>query len=109
MVVLGILLSLLSITFNFRAIIPTLLTALWAEIVYAQEGPANGASSDAAFLKASQVFLHPRCANCHPAGDRPLQMDKGIPHAGRTPVSMPHAEFVGYVTEWVKNGGACPE
>jgi hypothetical protein len=25
------------------------------------------------FLEASKVILHPRCANCHPAGDSPLQ------------------------------------
>lgn len=29
--------------------------------------------SRAAFLEASRVFLHPRCANCHPAGETPLQ------------------------------------
>jgi len=25
------------------------------------------------FLEASRVLLHPRCANCHPDGDVPLQ------------------------------------
>ena len=25
------------------------------------------------FLQASRVMLHPRCSNCHPAGDSPLQ------------------------------------
>jgi isoquinoline 1-oxidoreductase beta subunit len=29
--------------------------------------------SRALFLEASRVLLHPRCANCHPAGDVPLQ------------------------------------
>jgi hypothetical protein len=29
--------------------------------------------SRALFLEASRVFLHPRCANCHPDGDTPLQ------------------------------------
>ena len=33
-------------------------------------------ASARAFLKAYQVFQHPRCVNCHPAGDRPLQGDK---------------------------------
>jgi hypothetical protein len=28
-----------------------------------------------------EVLLHPRCANCHPAGDAPLQGDDGRPHA----------------------------
>ncbi|HEX8436282.1 Isoquinoline 1-oxidoreductase subunit [Archangium sp.] len=29
--------------------------------------------SRALFLEASRVLLHPRCANCHPSGDTPLQ------------------------------------
>ncbi len=29
--------------------------------------------SRALFLEASRVMFHPRCANCHPAGDSPLQ------------------------------------
>lgn len=31
--------------------------------------------SRALFLEASRVMLHPRCANCHPDGDSPLQGD----------------------------------
>ena len=33
-----------------------------------------------AFDTVYQVLLHPRCANCHPAGDAPLQFDDGRPH-----------------------------
>jgi hypothetical protein len=33
--------------------------------------------SRALFVEASRVMLHPRCVNCHPSGDVPLQ------HAGR--------------------------
>src|SRR3954454_20488638 len=29
--------------------------------------------SAALFVEASRVLLHPRCANCHPDGDVPLQ------------------------------------
>ncbi|WP_171410288.1 MULTISPECIES: Isoquinoline 1-oxidoreductase subunit [Myxococcus] len=36
--------------------------------------------SRALFLEASRVFFHPRCANCHPAGDSPLQGDDGQLH-----------------------------
>jgi hypothetical protein len=36
--------------------------------------------SRALFLEASKVFLHPRCANCHPEGDTPLQGTAGKPH-----------------------------
>lgn len=31
--------------------------------------------SRALFVEAAKVFLHPRCANCHPAGDTPMQLD----------------------------------
>lgn len=33
----------------------------------------DDAASKAAFLEAYKVFMHPRCMNCHPAGDIPLQ------------------------------------
>lgn len=39
--------------------------------------PAVGA----AFSTIAQVLLHPRCRNCHPNGDRPLQGDDPRPHA----------------------------
>ena len=35
--------------------------------------------SMALFEEAGKVFQHPRCVNCHPAGDRPLQGEDG-PH-----------------------------
>jgi hypothetical protein len=38
-------------------------------------------ASRAAFLEAYKVFMHPRCMNCHPAGDVPLQGDDSHPHA----------------------------
>ncbi len=34
----------------------------------------------ALFTEASRVMLHPRCRNCHPAGDSPLQGDRGLIH-----------------------------
>jgi hypothetical protein len=33
-----------------------------------------------AFEKVRSVLQHPRCQNCHPAGDAPLQGDDGHPH-----------------------------
>lgn len=36
--------------------------------------------SAALFAEASRVMLHPRCKNCHPAGDSPLQGDRGLVH-----------------------------
>src|SRR5262245_39403671 len=32
------------------------------------------------FMKAYAVFMHPRCKNCHPAGDTPLQGDDSHVH-----------------------------
>jgi hypothetical protein len=36
--------------------------------------------SAALFAEAAKVFTHPRCMNCHPAGDRPRQGDLRRPH-----------------------------
>ncbi|HEU4411585.1 MAG TPA: Isoquinoline 1-oxidoreductase subunit [Polyangiaceae bacterium] len=36
--------------------------------------------SVALFTEAGKVLLHPRCANCHPAGDSPLQGEEGRVH-----------------------------
>lgn len=33
-----------------------------------------------AFAEMVKVIKHPRCMNCHPAGDRPNQSDKGTVH-----------------------------
>jgi hypothetical protein len=39
----------------------------------------RGERSRALFLEMSRVLLHPRCANCHPSGDVPLQgMDASL-------------------------------
>lgn len=34
----------------------------------------------ALFGEAGKVLTHPRCVNCHPAGDRPLQGEDSHPH-----------------------------
>src|SRR5471032_981828 len=38
------------------------------------------ARSAALFTEAGKVLTHPRCVNCHPAGDRPLQTESGQLH-----------------------------
>ncbi len=43
--------------------------------------PAQIAAGKKAFGDVHAVLLSPRCSNCHPAGDAPLQTDAGIPHA----------------------------
>ena len=40
----------------------------------------NDARAAALFEEAAKVFAHPRCMNCHPATDRPLQTDQMRPH-----------------------------
>jgi hypothetical protein len=40
----------------------------------------EGDRSRALFLEASRVFLHPRCSNCHPDGEVPLQGMEAVPH-----------------------------
>jgi hypothetical protein len=48
------------------------------------DGIADPARRSAAlFTEAGKVLLHPRCVNCHPAGDRPGQGDAGRPHEPR--------------------------
>ncbi len=41
---------------------------------------ADAADSSRAFLMAYDVLMHPRCLNCHPKGDQPLQGDDSRPH-----------------------------
>ena len=36
--------------------------------------------SIALFREVGKVVLHPRCVNCHPAGNRPHQGEEGLPH-----------------------------
>ena len=38
------------------------------------------ARSVALFAEAGRVITHPRCVNCHPVSDRPLQGNAGQPH-----------------------------
>jgi hypothetical protein len=40
----------------------------------------NPQVSRSAFATVFRVLTHPRCKNCHPAGDRPLRGDKSVPH-----------------------------
>jgi cytochrome c5 len=42
---------------------------------------ADAAAAKAAFERAYPVFVSPRCQNCHPVGDAPLQGDDSHVHA----------------------------
>ncbi len=68
------------------------------------DGIADGkARSIALFREAGRVITHPRCVNCHPVSDRPLQGDASRPHqppifateSGMGSASMPCASCHG--------------
>ena len=44
-----------------------------AQSLHAEAQKNHRAESLAYFDKATAVFMHPRCLNCHPAGDKPTQ------------------------------------
>lgn len=46
----------------------------------ADDAKADAAASAKAFLEIHKVFTSPRCQNCHPAGDAPLQGDDSHVH-----------------------------
>jgi len=47
----------------------------------ASSSKRDDAAARAAFLEAYKVFMHPRCLNCHPAGNAPLQGDDSHRHS----------------------------
>jgi len=56
-------------------------TGAGREVTLAAHVPAPARSDGlAAFDVVYAVLQHPRCMNCHPAGDRPLQSDLSVPH-----------------------------
>jgi mono/diheme cytochrome c family protein len=58
---------------------PALAPAAMAASV-AAANPPDSAKAEAAFLRAWSVFVSPRCMNCHPSGDAPLQGDDSHVH-----------------------------
>lgn len=60
----------------------TLLFACAAHTPMTSGPPATPSAAEgmAAFETVRAVLQHPRCVNCHPAGDQPLQFDDGRPH-----------------------------
>ncbi|MCL8000527.1 Isoquinoline 1-oxidoreductase subunit, partial [Brucella sp. 21LCYQ03] len=51
------------------------------ETIKSHAGTADSLKSVAAFKKVYSVLMSPRCVNCHPAGDIPLQGDDSHLHA----------------------------
>jgi len=55
-------------------------SALLAATLTARLAKPDAAASRAAFLNIYRVLTSPRCQNCHPAGDAPLQGDDSHEH-----------------------------
>src|SRR2546425_4897373 len=55
-------------------------SALLAASLTARPAKPDTAASRAAFLNVYLVLTSPRCQNCHPAGDAPLQGDDSHAH-----------------------------
>ncbi len=49
--------------------------------VAGQPAPDTIAAGKRGFVEVYKVLQSPRCLNCHPSGDRPLQGDRNQPHA----------------------------
>jgi hypothetical protein len=67
---------------NMKKVAASVLLII-AGVAIALSGAGAGDDEDAsraAFLAVYPVFMHPRCVNCHPKGDAPLQGDQGRPH-----------------------------
>jgi hypothetical protein len=63
------------------AIFVFLVTAKLHDVARSHDVPQpDAAASRQAFLQVYKVLTSPRCQNCHPAGDAPLQGDDGHPH-----------------------------
>jgi hypothetical protein len=49
-------------------------------VAVAQPANKDDAEARAAFAEVYKVLMHPRCMNCHPSGDSPLQGDDSHVH-----------------------------
>ncbi|HQP30171.1 MAG TPA: hypothetical protein PLB81_02510 [Deltaproteobacteria bacterium] len=57
-----------------------LVASVWPLLQPEAASGQDSVASQKAFADAAQVFFHPRCLNCHPAGDAPLIKDDSQPH-----------------------------
>jgi hypothetical protein len=77
---------------SFAAAMAVVIAGLAVPAVQPGPGPALKPASEfaataddkqravALFTEAGRVIQHPRCVNCHPAGDRPMQGEDSHPH-----------------------------
>jgi hypothetical protein len=81
-------LALTAVAFSFGALAQRYLGTVAAASSAAGPGDSDSggaageknAAARAAFLETYKVFMHPRCMNCHPRGDVPLQGDDNRLH-----------------------------
>lgn len=57
-----------------------LVLVLLAGCALAEAQEDRTAAGKRAFTLVHRVFMHPRCMNCHPSGDAPLQYDSSVVH-----------------------------
>jgi mono/diheme cytochrome c family protein len=57
-----------------------ILSANWKAVALPQLADRDEDAARAAFRDVYKVLMHPRCMNCHPSGDFPLQSDDSHPH-----------------------------
>ncbi len=67
------------LTLAILAVVLIILAVANSHAAPARRTPDAG-SSRGAFLQVYKVFTSPRCQNCHPSGDSPLQGDDSHPH-----------------------------
>lgn len=63
------------------ALITACIAIASAAIAFAQSTDDKVTAGKKAFVEVAKVLQSPRCANCHPADDRPRQGDQAKPHA----------------------------
>lgn len=63
-----------------RALLTVAIAVAFASLG-AGEPSASPEAGKRAFLEVARVLQSPRCMNCHPMGDAPLQTDASRPHA----------------------------
>jgi hypothetical protein len=64
-----------------RLVVIAWVIAAAGVVAFGDDAAPSADEGARAFEEVAKVLQSPRCRNCHPAGDRPLQGDEGRPHA----------------------------
>lgn len=79
-VTMGATVALMGVAMQPAAEVPVTSAATLRPVSDFDSIPDQGERSKALFSEIGKVLLHPRCLNCHPAGDVPTQGDAMTPH-----------------------------